>query len=412
MTKIWRLLIGWLLLLSPVFAAFSQPITIATGEKGGLYHQLAQLLGQKVKQTGGPSLISRNTSGSNDNLKLLQQGKVDFAIVQAGTQHLEDMAIITPLFIEPVMVLAKRNVQVEELSDMQGKVINLGAPGSGSRVTGERILNHYEIDKYRLDDSYIYAQGVSKYDASIVVGGLLNNDIRQVIRQNNLKLIPIEAARAIALKHTHLHPYVIPRGVFSEKPAIPSADIQSIASTAILVSRQGIDQEAVESVLKAIYETDLRTHFPLLMTPAEVKQWSLFPLTPQSLNYLDPYSGIGVFANFAESIAAIKEIIFALIAVAYFCWVGWRRLQQKKAEAHYSEFKEKLDVFLDESVRLERQCSTPDRAELEVLLNQAIELKLKALTELTHERLRGDNLFAIFLSQCSNLIFRIEQKLK
>lgn len=386
-------------------------VVMATGEKGGLYHQFAQQLNLKLESQKQQPLELQNSKGTSENLQLVSQGKVDFAIIQAGTVQLQNIDVITPLFVEPVMVLAKHRTNIKDIGELNGKVVNLGAPGSGSRITGERILQHYEIQSYQLDESYIYAGGEPGYDVSIVVGGLLNEDIKQVIRTDGVRILPIEAASAIALKHTHLHPFVIPRGIFSENPAIPAVNTQSLASTAILVARKGLDNETVNKVLKAIYGSDLRIHFPLLMTPDEVKQWSLFPWTPKSLNYLDPYRGIGVFANFAESIAAIKEIVFALIAAAYFSWVGVRRLQAKKAEALYSEFKEKLDVFLDESVRIEKLCITADRAELEKLLDEAIDLKLKALTELTHERLRGDNLFAIFLSQCNGLIRRIEGKL-
>ena len=186
-----------------------------------------------------------------------------------------------------------------------------------------------------------------------------------------------------------------------------------MASTAILVSQPNTDDQLIDTVLTAIYDTNLRAHFPLMMTPTEVKSWSLFPLKPASLQYLDPYSGLGIFANFAESLAAIKELLFALIAATYFSWIGYRKHQQKKVEQDYHVMKEKLDVFLVKTVRIEEKVSREKSVDkLEALLDQTTQIKFKAIKELTHEDLRGDNLFGIFLMQTNALIQRIQNKIQ
>ncbi|MDB4731149.1 TAXI family TRAP transporter solute-binding subunit, partial [Akkermansiaceae bacterium] len=44
-------------------------------------------------------------------------------------------------------------------------------------------------------------------------------------------------------------------------------------------------------------------------------------------------------------------------------------------------------------------------------LDQVTEIKLKALTQLTHEELRSDQAFSIFILQCGNLISKIQMKI-
>ncbi len=393
-------------------AKSNKPITMATGERGGLYHHFGVLLKEKLKQESNIDLILISTKGSSENAARVQRGEVDFSIVQAGINSFEAMDVVTPLFIEPVFILASNNSGIQGIADLEGRAINLGMAGSGSRVTGERILEHYEIQNYESHDRYLLGVDYSKIDAVIAVGGLLNKDLKRTIKMHDLQLIPIGDAKAISLKHPHMHAFTIPRGVFSEKPVLPQKDTLSIASTAILVSKKQVNEDVVEKVLKSIYETNLRSHFPLMMTPKEVKAWTLFPLKPASLKYLDPYSGISLFSNFASSLAAIKELIFALVAMAYFAWVGFGRLNKKKEEQEYSVFKEKLDDFLIETIRLEKAfVSIDSKPALEALRSEAIAIKLRALAELTHEQLRGDGLFAIFMIQSSNLIIRIEQEL-
>ncbi len=56
------------------------------------------------------------------------------------------------------------------------------------------------------------------------------------------------------------------------------------------------------------------------------------------------------------------------------------------------------------------QMDTQDPDELDLYLDEVTRIKLTTLDELTHEELRGDQAFAIFLSQCANLIRKIQSK--
>jgi len=52
-----------------------------------------------------------------------------------------------------------------------------------------------------------------------------------------------------------------------------------------------------------------------------------------------------------------------------------------------------------------------DPEKLRDMLNEVTRIKLKALRQLTHEDLRGDRVFLIFLTQCANLIGKIQAKM-
>ena len=54
---------------------------------------------------------------------------------------------------------------------------------------------------------------------------------------------------------------------------------------------------------------------------------------------------------------------------------------------------------------------TTDADELQDFLDQVTEIKLEALTKFTHEELRSDQAFSIFLLQCANLISKIQMKI-
>ena len=74
--------------------------------------------------------------------------------------------------------------------------------------------------------------------------------------------------------------------------------------------------------------------------------------------------------------------------------------------------KEKLDVLLAQTVDVERQYASADAmSDLQGMLRQVMQIKIQALEELTHESLRGDRVFLIFMTQCSNLIDSIQSKM-
>ena len=77
------------------------------------------------------------------------------------------------------------------------------------------------------------------------------------------------------------------------------------------------------------------------------------------------------------------------------------------------KLKDHLDEFLEETIRIEKaQMKTEDPAELSAYLDEVTSIKLEALEQLSHEDLRGDRTFLIFLTQCANLIAKIQRKLE
>lgn len=113
-----------------------------------------------------------------------------------------------------------------------------------------------------------------------------------------------------------------------------------------------------------------------------------------------------------ESLAAGKELLFALVAGLYLLWDRYRRLKEGERTRELSVMKERLDDLLAETTRIERaQIETVDVVQLKEYLDEVTRIKLKALDELTHEDLRGDRMFLIFLTQCANVINKIQAKI-
>ncbi len=107
---------------------------------------------------------------------------------------------------------------------------------------------------------------------------------------------------------------------------------------------------------------------------------------PIARRYFDPQDEIGHMAAVMESLAATKELFFALAAGIYLLRERWRRLKEKELQAELRVQKDRLDELLTRTVEIEtQQIGETDENILRVMLDDVTRIKLQALDELSHE---------------------------
>src|SRR4051812_31148761 len=175
-------------------AAFAQQlnIAIATGGTGGVYYPLgggmANILTRYVP---GYAATARVTGGSVDNLKLIgtKQSEVALVMVDAALDALkgDDKFKGNPVEVRTLMVLYPNRMHVvsiegrgiEKMSDLKGKRVSTGSPGSATEVMAFRVIEAAGLDKDK--DMKRERLGVAestnaikdgKIDAYFWVGGL------------------------------------------------------------------------------------------------------------------------------------------------------------------------------------------------------------------------------------------------
>src|SRR6187551_1115023 len=176
-------------------AAFAQQglnIAIATGGTGGVYYPLGGGMANVLsKHVPGVQASARVTGGSVDNLKLIgsQQSEVALVMVDAALDALkgEDKFKGSPVDVRTLMVLYPNRMHVvsvegrgvEKMSDLKGKRVSTGSPGSATEVMAFRVIEAAGLDKDK--DMRRERLGVAestnaikdgKIDAYFWVGGL------------------------------------------------------------------------------------------------------------------------------------------------------------------------------------------------------------------------------------------------
>jgi TRAP transporter TAXI family solute receptor len=391
-------------------------VRIATAAPGGLYHLLGSALAPGLERRLGRPVEVIATAGSQDNLERVVRGEVELAMLQGDLAGGTGVAVLTPLLRDAVHVVVRVGGGIGRLTDLEGHQVSLGPPGSGMRRTAEIVLRHYGVEIESLAGRERYfgeLLGDDSLEAAIVTTDLLNPELGRLLASGRFELLPVEDAEALAIRNPLLESARVPRGFYHERPPVPADPVLTVATTTVLVAREDAPARLVEAALAALYDEYLRQEIPTLIERTEAAGWSELPRHAAAVGWFEPYSGLGILANLMESLAALKELLFAFGAALYLGFGQWRRFEAREREAEMHREKERLDVLFEETMRIEAgQMLAEDPAVLRGYLDEVTRIKLRALEELTHEDLRGDVTFGIFLQQCANLTRKIQSKVE
>ena len=390
-------------------------LILSTGQPGGFYHQVGTELKLAWEKQTQQQLELLTSSGSQENFTALKESKADFALIQGGVVNLDGLNIIAPLSTDLIHVIVRKESSISAISDLKGKSILIGMSGSGMAASALKILQFHGLDETNTNLKNAYFTGLDEnqnMDAAIVTAGILNSDLVELLESGNYRIIPIEYAQAFCEKNAFFSPTVIHKGLYRMGDSLLTHDIPTVATPALLVGREELGHEVVDQILQASFEKASYMQSPVMLNIEEVRQQQDLKLHPRAMQYFHPADQIGYMANVMESLAALKELAVAFVAGLYLLWDRWRRQHEKEIAARLSEDKEKLDTLLAQTVDIERKYSETNALEsLQGMLRRIMQIKIQALEELTHESLRGDRVFLIFMTQCSSLINSLEAKI-
>ena len=216
----------------------SQFISIATGGTGGVYYPygggLAKVLNEHLPTVRATAEV---TAASVDNLKLIRSGKADIAFALADTVadavngrgafagEPVPAASLAVLYSNYTHVATLAQSGLTSVSDLRGKTVSTGSPGSGTEVIALRVLRAAGLDP----DRDLTRQGLGasesagalkdgKVDAFFWSGGLPTAAIQDLAHSQgiSLRLLPTaDLVPALRRDHGDLYfPLEIPAGAY------------------------------------------------------------------------------------------------------------------------------------------------------------------------------------------------------
>ncbi len=266
-------------------------ITIAGGQVGGAYHELAQQLSERLVQATGVPSHPFETVGSDQNAALVVSKRAAFGLVQATSMRSRQMAILAPLYYESLHILVRRNWPGDDIGQLVGHRLWIGPPQSGTRQAAQLLLAAMQLreNQFELSDlDLATAIGSPDLDAAILVIRPGNPLVEQWLRQGDMRLLEIPNADDIALKEPSLRTFRLQSSLYPSQSDQPP--IMSLGTAVFLVARTDAPTRLVEACLETLY--DARWSSPLdIMPPQRPAQWPGMRWHPAAEAYFDARLG-------------------------------------------------------------------------------------------------------------------------
>jgi len=249
-------------------------LSIATGGTGGVYYPIGGGMANILsKYVPGMQATAEVTGGSVDNLKLIATGKpyIAFSMADAGQDAYrgEDKFKGTKVPLRTLMVLYPNRMHVvtiegmgiSKMSDLKGRRVSTGSPGSATEVMAFRVIEAAGLDKDK--DMTRERLGVSesvnaikdrKIDAFFWVGGLPTAAVTDLANTPGVKIKMIDHGDTVdKMNKKYGQLYVhdsIPKATYK------GMDVDNKIATVwnILVSNENLSDKTAYAIVKTIFD--------------------------------------------------------------------------------------------------------------------------------------------------------------
>ncbi|WP_240647509.1 TAXI family TRAP transporter solute-binding subunit [Paenibacillus nanensis] len=246
-------------------------LIIATGGTAGTYYPLGGGIANLIQDKTGTGATAQVTGAAVENMRLISNKEVDLAITQGdiadyaakGTEMFSDGAVanlqaIGALYQETIQIVVTEKSGIASVSELKGKKVSVGAPGSGTEVNARQILEAYGLTFDDLNTERLsFGDSAKKMqdgglDAAFVTAGAPTAAINELAATTGIRLLTIEddKMKAITDKYKYYSQQVIPPGTYPKQ----DAEVKTVAVKAIMSVRSELDAQLVYDITKAIYE--------------------------------------------------------------------------------------------------------------------------------------------------------------
>jgi len=258
----------------PAAAQQGNRISITTGGTGGVYYPMGGGMAAVLsKHLPGMQATAEVTGGSVDNLKLIGAGKaeVGFSMVDAawdaaqGNDKFKDAKVnartLMVLYPNRMQVVTVDGTGITKLSDLKGKRVSTGAPGSGVEVMALRVLEAVGIDpKNDIKQERLgAAESVNaikdrKIDAFFWVGGVPTAAITDLAATPGTKLKMIDHAEALDAMTKKYGPLYVKGIIAPSSYSGMDKAVENIDVWNILVTSDKMTDQMAYDIVKTLME--------------------------------------------------------------------------------------------------------------------------------------------------------------
>ena len=189
-------------------------LRLGTGNPGGIYYAYGTVL----RELDDCGIDVKKTEGSRANMRLMNEGFLDLAIVQSdvlaeavsGTGDFEGTPVtgvraVAGLYYEAFQIITRSDSGITELADLKGCKMSVGEEGSGVAKNAEYLLLSAGIPSSSVETvNMSYAESAQalengEIDAFFVILGAPSTVVSELAESTDISIMQLDERTAAAM---------------------------------------------------------------------------------------------------------------------------------------------------------------------------------------------------------------------
>ena len=283
-------------------------VRLGTGDEGGTYYEYTKRMSELMKEEFTFQL--KSTAGSEANLRLIQKGFLDVAIVQDDvlTMVMEgdaksdgdvfaggrNYSAVAGLYTEALQIVVREDSEIRCLEELKGYRVSVGEKDSGVQRSAENLLrlagireNEFKRRNLSFTDA-AEALREGTIDAFFCVAGAPTGAVAGLAKEMKIRILSMgeDEIRVIRKMYPDFYACTIPAGTYNGQ----TEEIRTVGVRAVLVAANQLDEAVVENLTKQIIlnSKELNTFIVTdgALTPETAAEGISTPFHPGAAKYL------------------------------------------------------------------------------------------------------------------------------
>jgi TRAP-type uncharacterized transport system substrate-binding protein len=348
--------------------------------------------------------------GSIANLDSLKKGTADLTIVENYVPYQDSIMSITTLFPQILHIFYFNQEQQEDPTSLEdllyGKRVFIGEEGSGSYRFMMNLFSYFNLDQdqFTITDNAFDNDITAGFSDILPPSSLIGLDDFSIFSLDQVdRFGKGSVVEGISLRYPKVQPFIIPEGTYQ---GLTKKPIVTVSTDAILVAREGMRENIIYDITRAIYEEkqEFINISPLIFKGMEEnfeRSKLSFPLHEGARVFLDRDEP-GFLERYAELFGVIFSVMVALVSglVSLGKWQSQRK-------------KDRVDIFYKELMQVKNAIpgirSIPDAREQIKTVQQS---QNKAFDMLISEELEANESFRIYMELSKETIQELRGRIR
>ena len=309
-------------------------LTISGGNILSQRHFLVKILQGEAEQNHLALEIVK-TDGSLAALELVNEGKLDLALVQGGVggkyPNVTHVATLSP---ESIHFLVKP--RIKEIKDFKGVIINMGERSEGTNVLAHQILGYSNLKanadyvETNYSDEQLIGMRPEKLPDVVVEVSYAPSDLADyLVKKQGYQLIEMAFPPSLAKRLGWVADMKLLGYMYNIVPPVPPSDIQVVGVNLHLVANKDVNPRAILALLKTLYNPRIQNRFGNPIAEDDLLIPSGYPISKGTELYIaskEPW----ITQAIVEKMKAVLGLLMALFSIAAVVWKWFKTPADEK----------------------------------------------------------------------------------